>query len=264
MFPHIYVINLENRKDRKENCEQILNKQGLEHSFFNAVDGSKLRFKVNDNDAFLISIYDEKNEDSLTFYANPTLKTDGVFGCFFSHYRLCNQLSKRDEDYFIVFEDDIDIVDNFKQKVGEILTKTNNPDIIFLGFTKNQEIISKNNLDLNSFDDVVEFKQIAKYREEGTHPFGITGGGTFGYIISKKGCQKFLENCKDILFYPIDYQILCWDVYIEKLIKENKEVSNIKFENQLNIYFSTRDIVKSKSFDESNDSNIQQKLREFL
>lgn len=161
------VVNLDRRPDRWMDCSEKLNKAGLKlFGRFSAVDGTKLRLT---------------NYIKHLFRNNDFNYRKGVVGCALSHIELWKTLVNSKNDYMIILEDDIELVDNFKEKLNlTMIYLEQNPhiDVIMLGHhlwshqkrSKSEEhpIISKIH-----FDDYM--------------------GGTFGYIISKAGACKYLQ-----------------------------------------------------------------------
>ena len=175
----ILVINLEKRTDRKQQVINIFNNIKFEdYIFYNAVDGKNIKLTLEIKNLF-------KNND----FGNRK----GFIGCALSHYYIWIDLVKDiTNDYYIIFEDDFQLSDNFvncfdisKEHMNNNL---NTCDILFLGYhTCNKEIyngeITINNFENNNYI-----------------------GGTFGYIITKQGAYKMLEYIEENgIKHGIDY-----------------------------------------------------------
>lgn len=176
------VLNLLRREDRwkkfEENCELT------NYTKFEAVDGKSFNFQeympmFNISD---FSCCEVKNP-----YKNHGYQK-GTLGCALSHYKIWSLIAQDetllDNDFYLIVEDDITYVDNFKQKFEKtlsILRKDSNWDVTYIGFTDY----------LDTFNQDV-------YVHEGIIKLGggkrLRGGGTFGYLIRKKGAIKLL-NC---------------------------------------------------------------------
>jgi GR25 family glycosyltransferase involved in LPS biosynthesis len=118
-----------------------------------------------------------------TFRNNDFNYRQGYIGCALSHIELWKELSKSDEDYYIIMEDDIEFADNFESKLNLVLhSLTNNPyvDISFLGY-----FYWNGKPEKRDEYPIVKMIEIPKYM-----------GGTIGYIISKAGACKLLNIVK--------------------------------------------------------------------
>lgn len=161
------VVNLDRRPDRWLDCSEKLSQAGLKtFGRFPAVDGNKLQLN---------------NHIKYLFRNNDFNYRKGVVGCALSHIELWKSLVNSKDDFMIILEDDIELVDNFKQKLNlTMIYLEQNPhiDVIMLGHhlwshikqnkTNDHPIISKIH-----YDDYM--------------------GGTFGYVISKAGACKYLQ-----------------------------------------------------------------------
>lgn len=86
-FDHYYCINLESRKDRKKECEEIFSSLKIPVTFFNAIDGNMIK-----NVSTKISI--------------------GNIGCCMSHYKLWEEIKNKNYENVLIMEDDIEFSDN--------------------------------------------------------------------------------------------------------------------------------------------------------
>ncbi len=168
-FP-IKVVNLDKRPDRWEQTKKKLDEQGItNYERFSAIDGTKL----------------EMTQDIKFLFRNNDFNyRQGYIGCALSHLKLWNELI-RDEnnDYYIIMEDDFELVDDFKNKLNITLHQLiQKPfiDLHFLGYfywkgepVKSQEYPVMMNMDVKSYM-----------------------GGTWGYIISKSAAFKLINISK--------------------------------------------------------------------
>ena len=103
--PFIKIVNLERRPDRKADVENKLIKSGYnneEYEINKAVDGKQL----------------EPTQELYNLFKDNNRR--GVIGCALSHYYLWKQLLEdNDLDYYVILEDDIEIVDNFKDVLAK-------------------------------------------------------------------------------------------------------------------------------------------------
>ena len=175
--PNTYIINLERRPDRKKAMETLFSSHGIEsYSFFPAVDGKKLVV----------------TEDIIRLFTGNDFKWRcGFIGCALSHYTLWKQLANDSEnEYYIIYEDDITLCDGFKKKVEGIFP-LEGKDVVFLGFTT-----QKNNTNTKYIvaDGLVQTKKNEYI------------GGTFSYCITKSGCKKLLQYIEtNGIKHGIDY-----------------------------------------------------------
>jgi GR25 family glycosyltransferase involved in LPS biosynthesis len=174
----IIVINLEKRQDRKQKVINTFSNVNFEeYSFYKAIDGKNIDLTLEIKNLF-------KNND----FANRK----GFIGCALSHYYIWLDLLKdKKNDYYVIFEDDFDLSDNFINDFNNSKNYINTCDILFLGyheFTKNTNKCSNfaiNTLNRNNY-----------------------AGGLFGYIITKQGASKMLDYInKNGIKHGIDYVI---------------------------------------------------------
>jgi len=184
----IKIINLERRSDRKTDMiNKLSEKMVNNYEFFEAVDGNVLEPSV-----FIKNLF--KNND---FNYRK-----GVIGCALSHYELWNNLINDDKySYYVILEDDIEIVDNFNEYIEQSISIIQKQDIKYAligGYQIKDKLTSA---DIISFDKITE--QISS--------------GTFGYIISKKACIKLVNYLnKNGINRAIDHSDLyttCLDMY---------------------------------------------------
>lgn len=95
---HIYVINLDSRKDRWKKCKKEFNYIGLDeedYERFSAVNGHK---------------HPKRNEVSIR---------DGALGCTLSHFQIYKDADERGFDKIAVFEDDVLFEQDFNERFEE-------------------------------------------------------------------------------------------------------------------------------------------------
>lgn len=131
---------------------------------------------------FFPAVYPPKNyEEFLVFREILKFKFNdrllpGEVGCALSHLTLWDRLSKSDCEFYVIFEDDA----RFLRSPDEL------------------KVISG-----------VDFQMINKHANAipGAPWIGPNSSGSYGYVISKTGAQKFLSNYQKI-DAPIDIMIL--------------------------------------------------------
>lgn len=167
-FP-IKVINLERRPDRWNRTKNILDSNGLtNYERFNAIDGTQLKMTP---------------EIKHLFRGNDFKYRESFIGCAMSHMKLWQELVDSNSEYFIILEDDIEVSNDFKNKLNATLHYLlQNPyiDLHFLGyFYWNGKPKKRNDY------PVLSRMKIESYM-----------GGFFGYIISKTAAYKYLHIAK--------------------------------------------------------------------
>lgn len=123
-----YVINLKKRQDRLERFQNEIGKQltDINIEVIEAVDGSTLDL----TDPNLI------NDVSTLIRDFPDKILKGIIGCCLSHLKCYDIISKRDDKYAIIFEDDCWFrSEEHKKKANELIKQLDIPEkfgIIFL------------------------------------------------------------------------------------------------------------------------------------
>lgn len=177
-FP-IRVINLDRRTDRKNNMvERFKSKRVEGYSFFSAFDGTTIPTYE-----FINSVFHSNN-----FYSMKSICAAGL-----SHFELWRQLIHSDDEYSIIFEDDVELAYQFPDKLDKLLVefKEKNMDFMFLGANM---VTYCTNSDISELGTVkIDYSNV-----------GWSGGG-FGYIIRKSAAAKLLDYmCKYGWPYAVD------------------------------------------------------------
>lgn len=179
------LINLDRRQDRMKKF--IENYGDIYPNFirFSAIDGKNFDFTPY-KDILDISEYNKYKNIKNPYPHHRYLK--GVLGCTMSHYTIwkmiCDNKAITDNDYILVLEDDIVLSNNFNVKLNDLLEYIHfdyDWDVVFLGFTDYKNV---NDTRLN--DMLIKFSGDLR----------LNGGGTFAYLIRKKGAQKYLDFAK--------------------------------------------------------------------
>lgn len=177
---NIWIINLDKDKDRLIKFSENLKRR-------NNNDINLIRYP-----AVLGKNVDRKSDLYKKFIA-PDFKTvfnrDASIGCALSHVTLYNKIYNKyknntSQQFFIICEDDAILSENFSQKLNNIIKELPNDwDFVYLG---GNQTIGK------------------KYSENLLIPdLSRKNFGFFGYMLSKKGIEKAVKNCKNIN-RPID------------------------------------------------------------
>lgn len=186
----IFIINLSDRPKKKQYMIDQMTKYGLNYNIFNAINGKQL----NINSIAESNIIDHTK--SMKYMNRPMRR--GEIGCALSHIFIWNNmLQDENVKYYLIFEDDAILVENFKKKLELILKEIENKewDILFL----NDNCYNHFNAECDGED----------FSDKTILPLRI-GYGLYGYIINKKFVEKCINNFqKDNiplfpLYMPID------------------------------------------------------------
>ena len=237
-----YVINLERRKDRLEKFIEKNSKElkSLNYEVFKAVDGKSLKPTHKLLKLFETSDYTYRK---------------GIVGCACSHILLWLELVKSKEfDTLLILEDDSELAPNFMEKLQNVLQQApfigDKPvwDIIYLGnFVYPQyndsrtKLTTDNTIKLELYDRDQAIKENL--------------GGTFGYLITRKGAENILEQIQNYSVYNgIDW-VMFKSALKSKYIKSLEDVKGRTF-----TYYCSPMVVSSFN-DNSGNSNIDSDIQ---
>lgn len=114
-FNAVFCLNLERRKDRKQEVFNEFNKFGIYAEFIYGIDGKNL-FKSN-----IIS-------------SDNTPVSQGDMGCTLSHLKIARLAKQRGIEQYFVFEDDVELADNFNEVFDNYIKQVPEDwDMIYLG-----------------------------------------------------------------------------------------------------------------------------------
>lgn len=121
-LPHIFVLNLDRATERWENIQKVMNAADLSIERLPGVDGRRLSpQELTKHSSFLAR----------------TFQPRGVVGCYISHRKFWQMIVDRNLDSAILFEDDVQLVPDFKQLLQTRLLQLKEDkltyDVIFLG-----------------------------------------------------------------------------------------------------------------------------------
>ncbi len=170
----IYIINLDRSQDRWFNMKKQC--IGLNCNRIKAIDGKTL---------------DESEYKNILKTNNMKKNT---IACFMSHLKCLKKFINSNDEYVIILEDDVNIVNDFNKKLKnikkEIEEQDEKIDLIFLGgtrvcgtkFSKSLLKTKQTNKDCNA--------------------------GTFGYMLSKEGAKKVYDKFNnDGILKMFDHQL---------------------------------------------------------
>ena len=182
----IKIVNLERRKDRKDNMTDLLKNLNIEneqYEFITAVDGNSLK---------------PTQELYNLFKGNDFGSRKGVIGCALSHYQLWKQLlNDKNHSFYLIMEDDIEFCDDFKNKMENLMPNFVSNEILYLGyhmFKKNRDKVR------NIYDISREITNVISLDKT------LYIGGTFSYSINKKGAKILIDYIENNgIKHGIDY-----------------------------------------------------------
>lgn len=164
-----------------------LESQNINYDFFDAIYGDAVEKEFS------------KKELSLYYKQNNNRKSQGVKGCFLSHYSLWENCIKNNEN-FLIFEHDALLIRPL-QDFG------NDFDVLNLDYASRVEEDYNHHLSLDKGDKILSWpvapqkkgfiSQIAKSSIKGLH----------AYIITPNGAKKLIQKAKDIGTVPADVHV---------------------------------------------------------
>jgi len=162
----IIVISLSFRKDRREFITNQFAELNIPFEFFNAFHGETEKTRFQHVVQF--------SENSIK-YLSP-----GSIGCIASNIAIWKELSTSHFDAFLIFEDDVVLNITFSKLAKIISTVPDDFDLLYLGSGSYKKRLNAKSISNSLFV-----------------PFSIRKGA-FGYLISKNGVDKILQNVTEI------------------------------------------------------------------
>lgn len=204
----VYMINLDRNAERLESFIEQYMQSELRYKQFQripAVDGSTLNIK----EYVTPFAYKEITEIEKTGYRTKHYQlTRGAIGCYLSHVKAYNLISKADADYAIIFEDDAWVDPAIMSKLNKVLGSMDNSwDILVLGC---HCIVCEKH---DTYSDIQKFFLL------------------HGYVIKKSSAEKLGATLQDI---KISQQI-------------DSEMSDMATQGQLRIYCLKTQLAKQKA-----------------
>lgn len=179
LINNIWIINLDKSTDRMEKIKKNFDSLGVKYNRFSAVYGKNVSKDYLDN--------------NVSFICKKLLCNYGTIGCAASHKTLWKQLINSDREYYIVFEDDIEI----NKTTIDIINKLE-------PFIKKFDIDYLNLSCVNYGCSIKKTEFTVDEFEFGKPYFPLQTGS---YIITKKGAIKLLNNISKTN-YHVDFEIL--------------------------------------------------------
>ena len=228
----IFVINLKKHENRKNNIKNIFKNINFEeYLFYEGIDGLEIKETIEIKELFKENNFGNKKE---------------FIGFAMTHYNIWINLIKDKNDYYIIFEDNFILSNNFSNYFNNIknIVKDNLNKIDFLLLGCNPSVKNENNtkIELKKLD-------INKYI-----------GGFFSYIITKSGAKniiKYIEN--NGIKHNIDYllkinnKINCFElephIVYPNLLKNDSDIQTDYDIFNFNLIFDYNNYIFIKGFD---------------
>ena len=199
MLPRAVLINLPRDTDRLRNVEKQLSNARVSFERAQAVDGAAL------------------THDELCAHCTPLarhLLTRGTVGCALSHIN-CWRMCADSEAPLLVFEDDVELVDGFREKVEAAMAALDGSawDVLLLGALGAVRPSDDTSGGAARLQDLVMPLLLATaggLRYDSWRA-ALPGGGllhvprraycTHAYIVSPQGARKLLATCSKVSFH---------------------------------------------------------------
>lgn len=192
-----YMISLNDAKEKIE----YLNSFGIEVNLVKGVNGKAV------------------SNEEINKRVSNTYKTFGpksAIGCAISHMNVWKLFLETEEEYAIIFEDDVVLEDNFNEKLEVALREVpKDYDILYLGCTGCDNTQPVNIVKILA--SIPFFPQTFNPDEKVTDNISrpSVAFATHAYIVSRKGATKLLKYLDGKLSNHIDFSI-------QKLVLNNK------------------------------------------
>lgn len=178
---NIIVINLKERTDRKEYVEKQLRALDIHYTLYEAINGNEIN--IDSLDSKIMSDRGKICIDGKIPKRWGLTLTKGAVGCALSHYNIWKALT--DEKKIIIFEDDIILCENFKEKFKDVYKDVPEDwELIYLG-------------------SHIKRKKLEEEHKPFFKPRGQVNG-TGSYIINKRGAEKLINLCFPLQEHQID------------------------------------------------------------
>ena len=179
-----YVINLERDKHKLKRFNKPMEKQNINYNIW--------RGAIIKNKEDLIKCYKKH------FYTKGTksINLPGNVGSAFAHLSLWDYCVKQKDDYFMIFEDNSIVKDNFIKNVDNYVKKIGDFDFF--------------NLNVIRPSGETKDKILFKYKCLNPFPYAPPNTWMSSYIISKKLMYILLKLSKNVDYdtFPIDWTVM--------------------------------------------------------
>jgi len=182
----IFIINLHESKDRRSYMEVLCQQHGLHPIFIKAVVGKSLTTSDIDSCS---NHYRAEN-----LFGRKLLL--GELGCALSHKKIYQKIINDNIPHALILEDDITISDNIHKAIDGIEECFVPWELVLLGHHKDITRGISSPISIWDKHDIT-----SKFTLNRLASFGF---GTYGYLISKEGARKLLDEL-DTIYQPIDH-----------------------------------------------------------
>ena len=206
-----YVINLKRRTDRKQTFLEKWNQINMDQNdlvFSTAVDGSMYKN---------IQFIKHKLNGFTEKYSNNYNDNPRIYCTILSHLEVWSQIANGDQEFGIVFEDDINFRPDFKKHWDYMKSRINaisqkdKYDILYLGAGDFLPIHTnpptQSLLDSQEKSHVTKIKYNFMGHPDENSSYIFSWLGAFSYCISKQSAKRLLERAYK---YPINKAIDSW------------------------------------------------------
>jgi GR25 family glycosyltransferase involved in LPS biosynthesis len=175
--------------------------------------------------------------------------TLGEFGCLLSHLRAIKNVAKNNNNFGIIFEDDVTLAENFRNKLDNVIKNApENFDILKLDGTSVKDLFKNNDHRSSFLFSIFMYKYNKYFYNSKSELFHGVSGAT-GYVITKSCAEKIvrlfnneiingLEGAADILLYillPRKYNYKNIWIIKHPIVYQSGEKSNITSMGRPNI-----------------------------
>lgn len=216
-LPNIYIINLKNRNDLKNQIIDQLNNFNIDnYYFFEALNGYTNKNIKDKYDEYNL-IYDNNLISQTTLTVNKKhINSLGALGIIFSTIELYKKINEnKNIDHALILEDDVYFHKNFNILYSILQNEIIDKDFIYLGF-------NSTSLELNNIFKKNNYLNLIKLQDKHCFDGGIYGA--YSYICSRK-FRNFIINL-GIKFYINNNVSLDAAINIFININDEKYVKN--------------------------------------
>ena len=165
----VYVLNLDRHEDRLAHVSNALLGQSLDWQRFPAIDGSKV------GDAAL---------DEIIERTGPIPRmTRAARACTASQIQIMRRFLETEADYALILEDDVELVEDFGERVREVLSAT---DFDILNLNRQPTRSPKKRI-------FVRRKEILKVGDMVIHDLVGVHYGAAGYCVGRSAAQSIID-----------------------------------------------------------------------
>ena len=188
-FPSMFVLNLDRAPQRWAHMQILMESLGMQVERLSAVDGKAL------SDAEM-----RTHSTKMAAFLQPR----GVIGCYLSHKRFWQMVVDRNLDSAIIFEDDVRLVDNFKETLKTYLQRLKSEkteyDVLLLGAIGRVHPEGKESIGSRLFSSYIGGKRPLQHMSNFLYK-PRRPAGTHAYMVSNAGARRLLGLCPKATFH---------------------------------------------------------------